>query len=655
MDYDPSAQAAYRALEPGQIRLLRLTSLSDGNPDESDLQVDFIVGSPRSWNYVAISHTWAYQSFDEKLNHRDGILTVTRSCMGALKAFHRRYGNALVWIDQACINQFSPAEKSSQILLMGDIYAHASLVVVWLGPLRQWSSQERIRLLSQASPSDHYRWDQAYRVRHTTKPLQGHNLPFEPSHETTVSISQRSFNASGLVREICSYYFPNSQDPSDVTLLQDPFAWQTLADILGHRYFRRRWVLQESALAQTARCVVLADGVYIPLYMLRQLVWFPLYYVSSTETSALPGLRSRLQQLRRDHLPELQNMLVVDSVYKQARFARPRCLVWYLWNCQGFRVSVRKDHFYAIRNLASNKDVFPEPDYSLGFETVMLQHLERCITLEGTPFLISTAGLTYVNNVTPLDRLAPSWLPSWFYAASELSDRPPSAPLPLLELSRTHAVTDNLTARCLELVSAGGAAELGSVSLSSDCLQLSVKVCIVGKISNIARGSEMTDVTCFKDYITFAQQHARFDTFQMKPNVDFDLLDTSWSESGERPGSTLTDHFRFEAVLEMLFLPRRTDESGEFVIMEDERELMHARELKMRRLAATGDGRFCFVPDCALVGDAVTIIPGCKFPMLLRAQGTNEYQVVGDIYVNGLMQGEALKLPSYKLEEIVLV
>lgn len=38
-----------------------------------------------------------------------------------------------LWVDAICINQDDPAEKGRQILLMGEIYAKATQVIVWLG------------------------------------------------------------------------------------------------------------------------------------------------------------------------------------------------------------------------------------------------------------------------------------------------------------------------------------------------------------------------------------------------------------------------------------------------------------------------------------------------------------------------------------------
>ena len=43
--------------------------------------------------------------------------------------------------------------------------------------------------------------------------------------------------------------------------------------------------------------------------------------------------------------------------------------------------------------------------------------------------------------------------------------------------------------------------------------------------------------------------------------------------------------------------------------------------------------------------DKVSVILGCHFPMVLRARGSSQYEVIGPCFVQGLMLGEALKLP----------
>jgi hypothetical protein len=47
----------------------------------------------------------------------------------------------------------------------------------------------------------------------------------------------------------------------------------------------------------------------------------------------------------------------------------------------------------------------------------------------------------------------------------------------------------------------------------------------------------------------------------------------------------------------------------------------------------------------SLVGDHVCVIPGCDVPILLRMRSDGGYEVVGECYIPGLMDGEGLLGP----------
>jgi Heterokaryon incompatibility protein (HET) len=51
----------------------------------------------------------------------------------ALYKFRNRRINGEIWIDAICINQKDIGEKNVQVPLMGEIYASAACVIVWLG------------------------------------------------------------------------------------------------------------------------------------------------------------------------------------------------------------------------------------------------------------------------------------------------------------------------------------------------------------------------------------------------------------------------------------------------------------------------------------------------------------------------------------------
>jgi hypothetical protein len=68
--------------------------------------------------------------------------------------------------------------------------------------------------------------------------------------------------------------------------------------------------------------------------------------------------------------------------------------------------------------------------------------------------------------------------------------------------------------------------------------------------------------------------------------------------------------------------------------------------MRQRRLFVTKNGHVGIGSVRTQPRDAVFIISGCNFPIVLRPRGGN-FAVVGEAYVHGYMAGEALARPWY--------
>ena len=57
-------------------------------------------------------------------------------------------------------------------------------------------------------------------------------------------------------------------------------------------------------------------------------------------------------------------------------------------------------------------------------------------------------------------------------------------------------------------------------------------------------------------------------------------------------------------------------------------------------------GRYVgWVPKCATEGDLICAFDGCRFPFAIRPKGNN-YELLGAVYMQDLMEGEASELPN---------
>lgn len=74
-----------------------------------------------------------------------------------------------------------------------------------------------------------------------------------------------------------------------------------------------------------------------------------------------------------------------------------------------------------------------------------------------------------------------------------------------------------------------------------------------------------------------------------------------------------------------------------------------------RSLFTTKQGYLGLAPKAAREGDFLTVILGCKNPMILRQTLQQQFKVVGETYCDGLMSGEALQGPFLDNTKIVLI
>ena len=83
--------------------------------------------------YTALSYVWGDSSDRVPFILDNYRLLITRNLALALQALQLDDEPFVLWIDALCINQDDLTEKSEQVLKMKEIYASASLVIVWLG------------------------------------------------------------------------------------------------------------------------------------------------------------------------------------------------------------------------------------------------------------------------------------------------------------------------------------------------------------------------------------------------------------------------------------------------------------------------------------------------------------------------------------------
>jgi hypothetical protein len=86
----------------------------------------------------------------------------------------------------------------------------------------------------------------------------------------------------------------------------------------------------------------------------------------------------------------------------------------------------------------------------------------------------------------------------------------------------------------------------------------------------------------------------------------------------------------------------------------DAMDVAIGRYATRRRFCVTGEGRYAWVPELAECGDEVHIVNGAKIPFVMRlAEG--RYRLIGECWVQGIMEGEALTLEDFQWKEVGIV
>ena len=86
-------------------------------------------------DYDAISYCWGRSTATKMVYLHGKLLRVTETLHTALQSLRRKESPVLLWVDQICINQSQTAvvERNQQVQRMGEIYANANSVIIWLG------------------------------------------------------------------------------------------------------------------------------------------------------------------------------------------------------------------------------------------------------------------------------------------------------------------------------------------------------------------------------------------------------------------------------------------------------------------------------------------------------------------------------------------
>lgn len=204
-----SSLSMYDLLGSSQFRVLILQPGKDFEQVQCRLVTLDFNDSPE---YEALSYAWGDPAQTHSILCNGRKVGIPENLHAAL--WHLRHSDKprIVWVDALCIDQQDLDERGHQVKLMKEIYSRASKVTVWIGKETE-DLYESFKLLERLAAWESYKPEFILKVR---------------SRWTRVGLDFSQATANNQYTLIC---------------------WQPLIKLLEETWFRRVWVIQEVANA----------------------------------------------------------------------------------------------------------------------------------------------------------------------------------------------------------------------------------------------------------------------------------------------------------------------------------------------------------------------------------------------------------------------
>ncbi|KAM0720640.1 hypothetical protein Q7P37_004777 [Cladosporium fusiforme] len=564
--------------------------------------------------FSAISYVWGDPSQRQDILLNGHLFSVTQNLANVLHRVRSKETATVVWADAICINQGDLSERGQQVQMMGDIYAKAKEVLIWLG----------------------------------------------------IDLEGDALIAMDLIRDVNAYFdrgikaHPRLEDipqiPEGAPLL-DVSRWRSVERLASSPWFTRVWVMQEVGLAATAR--VLYGRHSIPWVEVIQFIMSVDHRLDLNKTNiALPmdGIVDAFNMIWcsygndttwRNEKPFLKHIAERDEGLMHANFANILLAGGWL------SATDPRDRVYAFlghpaARVEGGARTVVKADYqttATSLYTAVHQHL----ILEDK----SLQSLTLVRHSdTTLDGTAASWVERWdqpneviiLGSISHTVERPYDADL--------HNETgDRVIANIIAPVNAHD---------TSSHPQLHARGLIIDEIveaTSVLSEDDMTVRTGHDPGLNLVEGVWRKfvdSTSTSRDEVDAfsTVLGAGLLDNDIAATTNLPQHRAdFQAYTAAHCSPELARWASQDCPEKSEVGVAHyysmlvARVCHGRKIFRTRQGRLGLGPSALRPGDTCAVLFGSRIPFVLRPSGeASQYLLLGDAYVQDLMSGEAVAL-----------
>jgi Heterokaryon incompatibility protein (HET) len=549
-----------------------------------------------SAGYSAISYAWGDANNKEVILVDNRPFQITANLASCLKTLNiigpAKWGLPSntplhLWVDAICINQDDIPERNRQVLRMHDIYKGARNVQIWLGPKTAHTELAFNRLRE---------IDRAFL-----------RLPQGPSSAMLGQLTEIS-------RKLLPGLFLERLD-NDL----EQATHEGLKDLVNRSWWRRTWILQEVA-AQAE-----------PVFLCGEHRVFRSSFLNYNQLFGIAAVNSGANGIIETQSVENDSVSSAVNIHRDVLNAKYSTLLQLLRTHRNKEATDPKDKVYGIIGLSSDfsSGTYLEPNYELSvrevYASVVKAHIENYDNLD----ILGHCG--YPRRDPDL----PSWVPDWRITPAVIG----------YPLEKTMETSDGGMQRAYR--ASGETVSFGDhppkVKVTDKHLVLhGFHLDVIDRLSAAADYTDPTPVD----------------------------VETSWAPENKTAvyhptGETMEKAYlrTIVADLNSLAIGPRTRPfamfaQGESVNTANEvqsTDPMHARYAKAalmkvchrRRLAYTRREWMGVVPEVTQVGDVVAVLVGGQMLYVLRRGGGSmeeRYQLVGEAYFHGMMDGEAVRV-----------
>jgi WD repeat-containing protein 55 len=550
--------------------------------------------------YTALSYVWGSSVFVKPATCNGKPFKITLNLDLALRYLRRTDMSVMLWVDQICINQGDLEERTQQVLLMDTIYRRAWNTLVWLGEEAD-NSSDAINMIITIGGVFRYSTDD---VAPKIEDFDRLNIPT-----------------------------PGSQQ------------WLYLNKLLSRSWFYRVWVIQEVALS-----------TYVQLQCGRRTVsWqemkvFASSMISNDLTQYLVSADNNADQLSAGGCIQISN---IDSMRFYSKEENSAKLINALVMARGMQATDPRDKVFGIMKMTRETI---NPDYSKAVFEIYIEASRKTIW-DGAMKDEPSNLLCCVDHEQP-SAYRPSWVPDWSNPRQTTS---------LGYLGKWQGVYQ------------------ATKDSGSEFKLVDDRLFVSGIIYDTISNNLLSADSCFKDIHNPTSPTAQFVIESMRMAIEYcqpypshsGLFDAFWHTivAGKDHTGMLKAPSGFAEVFALLI----DSATGCTRSMPDQpiankrltldnlrtrrpsrvyREIQIAFEaaVKCRKFGTTSKRYIGLFPRGTRPGDQISVLWGAPVPFVVRPWGTSgSFQLIGECYVHGIMDGEVIQMTDLKREEIRLI